>query len=83
MAIYVDSQAALKALESYYLKSMLVGDCLIAIRELVGHSDVESNEVADEMARQGSTMDIPRVEIYIIPTLALIFAEIRKWTNHS
>lgn len=67
IAICVDSQAALKALTSYSIKSKVVLDCFSKLNEISshnltkliwvpGHSDVEGNEIADTLAKQGSEL---------------------------
>lgn len=62
--ICVDSLAALKALESNYIRSKCVRDCITSLSQIhrhsvrliwvPGHSGVMGNENADECARKGS-----------------------------
>jgi ribonuclease HI len=64
--ILSDSQAAIKALDSYQINSKLVWDChqsLVKLAEhdriqliwVPGHMRIDGNEVADQLARQGSS----------------------------
>ena len=63
--IFSDSQAALKSLQRYTVKSSLVLDCINALNNLStnnmvtlswipGHSGVFGNNIADNLARRGS-----------------------------
>lgn len=65
IAILSDSQAAIKALNSYEVSSKTVWDCLIKLNELgkenrvvlhwvPGHTGVKGNEEADKLAKRGS-----------------------------
>lgn len=73
IVICVDSQAALKALESIHSTSIIVRDCKelltklsvshdITLMWVPGHSNVEGNEMADLLARQGSSLHISWAE---------------------
>ena len=90
VTIYVDSQAALKALTGHSVKSRLVSECKESLRGLVGnyeiklcwvpgHCDIEGNEVADELARYGSSnLSLP-IERSVKPPIGYYFGLIRKW----
>ena len=65
ITIFIDSQAALKALETVTVKSKLVLECLQCLSELATHNSVQlvwvpghegilGNERADEMAKKGT-----------------------------
>lgn len=87
VAICVDSQAAIKALASTEVKSTLVKECrealiaLAATREVSiiwvpGHTNVEGNDLADLLARQGSDLHVSWAEN--IPSPVSFFRERNK-----
>ena len=84
VTLYIDSQAALKAIGTVVTKSRLVGKCKTALRELMvhyrvpGHSDISGNEVDDELARLGSELDISECEGDIKPPLGFFFRKIME-----
>ncbi|XP_073820838.1 ribonuclease H1-like [Musca autumnalis] len=69
VTIFVDSQAALKALKSWTISSKAILDCknaLLEVGDIVdlcwvpGHSDIAGNEEADKLALGGSqSIDLP------------------------
>lgn len=72
LTFFVDSLAAIKAIESNTVKSKCVGECRKSLRLIrqhniklcwvPGHSDVPGNERADECARHGSSLDSGHIE---------------------
>ncbi|XP_044248539.1 uncharacterized protein [Drosophila takahashii] len=69
--IFSDSQAALRALDSYSTNSLTISECRKSLNEMAthlrisliwvpGHRNIEGNCIADELARQGTTTDILR-----------------------
>ncbi|XP_070068177.1 uncharacterized protein [Drosophila takahashii] len=69
--IFSDSQAALRALDSYSTNSLTISECRQSLNEMAthfrislfwvpGHRNIEGNCIADELARQGTTTDILR-----------------------
>lgn len=90
--IYIcsDSQASLKALSSYCFSSKLTIECLNSINNLTrnntvhliwvpGHSDVEGNEKADELARKGSETQIQGQQCVIGIPYIMQRSAIRKY----
>ena len=89
VTLYVDSQAALKAFGNVVTESKLVGKYKTALRELMflckvrlcwlpSHSDISGNEVADELARLGSELDISECVGDIKPPLGFFFRKIME-----
>lgn len=83
ITIFVDSQAALKSIGSNTIKSKAVRKCrdsLITIRHhkvklcwVPGHSNVEGNEKADELARRGSALSISEADTSILPPIGRLY----------
>ncbi|XP_066903574.1 uncharacterized protein [Halyomorpha halys] len=90
--IYIisDSQAALKAIMSYTIKSGLVWNCLERLKELArgnkltlmwtpGHEGIEGNEMADTLARKGSEMMLIGPEPYCSISGSAIRNVVNSW----
>jgi len=69
--IFSDSQAALRALDSYTTNSKTISECRKSLNEMATdlrinliwvprHRKIEGNCIADELARQGTTADVLR-----------------------
>jgi len=69
--IFSDSQAVLRALDSFTTNSKTISECRKSLNEMAthlrnnliwvpGHRNIEDNCIADELARQGTTADILR-----------------------
>jgi len=65
--IFSDSQAALKALDSYTTNSKTISECRKSLHEVAthlrinlfwvpGHRNIEGKCIADQLARQGTTV---------------------------
>lgn len=92
ITIYSDSQAALKALMSHSLESRLVEECVNNLQKLCtkntvvlcwvpGHSGIEGNEIADELARAGSTSDLIGPEPYCGINWAEAKSRVDQWEH--
>ena len=91
IAICSDSQAALKALDSTTVSTVLVGRCRDRLNALVemgnavrliwcpGHSGIQGNERADQLANQGSDLDRTRKDPTTPVALATFRTAVRKW----
>ena len=90
IAIVSDSQAALKAIEGVKVNSKLVWDCKNLLTALSlnnevhllwipGHSGLEGNEKADELARIGSSSQFIGPEPYFGMCLSNIKMEFKLW----
>ena len=94
ISICSDSQAALKSLMSCKIDSALVLECKRKLEKLAsansvtliwvpGHSDIFGNEMADELAREGSAME-PIGPTPAIPLSKNRFkAAIREWADKA
>lgn len=91
--ICVDSQAALKALESCFVKSSIVRRCVTLLKEISnsnhviltwvpGHSNIIGNDYADMLARQGSEKHVSWTTQIECP-LAATFFGISKYMKNK
>lgn len=94
IAIYSDSQAAIKAVNSMQVDSRLVWDCLEALNELgsrnrlslawvPGHKGYRGNEEADQLARQGASTPLNGPEPFCGISKSTTRAHINKWMLHK
>lgn len=95
IAICVDSQAALKALDSPSTSSKLVGECKDIINSIgmkatvtliwvPGHCNIEGNEIADYLARCGAGRHISWAEDIALPlTNTYLQIENKLSENHK
>ena len=93
ITIFVDSQAALKAIESRVVKSKAVLKCRKALTSIEqhrvslcwvpGHSNIEGNEEADEMARSGSEQDLSSADSFLQPPLSDLLRKIDLYTSEA
>ena len=90
ITIFVDIQAALKAIGSNYVKSRLVSSCRMLLRELCGrirlcwvpgHRDIQGNEIADELARAGAALASSHQVDNVYPPLCNLFVKVENLYN--
>jgi ribonuclease HI len=93
--IISDSQASLKALNSYYIESKLVWECLSSIKLLAtqnrvtlmwvpGHEGTAGNEMADKLAKKGSQLPFIGPEPYCGVGKSHLMEEVKLWEdNHK
>jgi len=74
--IFTDSQAALRALDSYTANSKTISECRKSLNEMAtnlkinliwvpGHKNIEGNCIADELSRQGTTADMATRKLHL------------------
>ena len=91
-AILSDSQAAIRAIGKVGCNSRLVRECVATLKELSahnkvricwvpGHSEVDGNEVADELARQGAATKFIGPEPHCGINWSAVKGEIELWTT--
>ena len=91
--IYVDSLAAIKALNSYVIKSKCVDDCIRSLTligyhqvKLVwvpGHQGIRGNEKADECAVRGSSLDEATACNDVMTPPVVVANKIDDWALHE
>lgn len=90
--IMSDSQAALKALDSYSFESKLVWECSSSLKQLArsnrvtlmwvpGHEGISGNEIADELARAGAEQPFIGPEPFCGTSRSHLMEELREWEN--
>ena len=97
ISIYTDSQAVLRALDGRWIRSKVIRDCARRLNELGryasvhlswvrGHSGVEGNEKADELAREAAAEEsevvpVPRSSSYYRQAFKDFLYErwVRRW----
>ena len=81
ITVYIDSQAAVKALDSAVIRSRLVRICKSLLNEISranavtlcwvpGHMDIKGNEKADELARKGSALHLSRALPFVVTPIS-------------
>jgi len=92
--IFSDSQAALRALDSYTTNSKTISEYRKSLNEMVthlrinliwlpGHRNIESNCIADELARQVTTADILRDKDTVGMPMATCTLSNNRWNSIS
>jgi len=101
--IFSYSQAALRILDFYTKNSKTISECRKSLNEMAthlrinliwvpGHGNVRGNCIADELARQGTTVDIPRDKDTVCMAIATCKLHLRqrlytlsnnRWTGQS
>lgn len=85
-----DSQASIKALNSWVIKSKLVWECLenlknlsvsnkVTLKWVPGHKGIEGNEKADALAREGSATSFTGPEPATGTTKSSVRTKINQW----
>jgi ribonuclease HI len=94
--IYIlsDSRAAIKALDIFQISSKLVWDChqsLVKLAEhnrlqlvwVLGHMRIDRNEIADQLARQGSSHPLTGPEPALGISAKVAKGVIRDWMSRK
>jgi ribonuclease HI len=92
--ILSDSQAAIKALDSFQINSKLVWDCHQSLVKLAEHNriqpvwvprhiGIDENEIADQLASQGPSHTITGPEPALGISAKVAMGVIRDWTSRK
>lgn len=90
ICIFSDSQAALQSLKAFTCNSKLVWECILALKSLAernrvklywipGHTGLEGNEIADQLARNGSTNMFIGPEPFLGISNSALNTELNNW----
>lgn len=89
ITIYIDSQAAIKALGNRNIRSGVVSRCRQELQVLTeqhslklcwvpGHNNISGNEKADELARRGADMPVSEACEFVLPGMDSVYGQIRE-----
>ena len=92
IVVLVDSQSAINAIQSNIVKSHTVLNCIENLNELgklnhisiawtPAHTGIHGNEMADDLAKSGSRMDVEGPEPFIKVPYASCTGSLRDWTK--
>src|SRR5262249_4360930 len=90
--ILTDSLAAVRTINSYRIRSKLVWDCILSLREIAaqnqltlgwipGHSGIKGNELADGLAKRGANESLTGPEPAMGISKTTVDGWLREWTK--